>query len=184
MGGEISAAERDVFDSLGRVAQTRTRVNTGLSGRDEDLTKMGYEVVSGDTDGTRAVYSNGERVVKFEPMGTWRNENEATNWRSALPEDAKHLFAPVLAVAERFEWIVMEYADVDAVTPADHRDLLRELIVEQNLDMTDPHPDNVGMLDGRAVMIDYNFQPKEVADTREEREAVYEKKLRDYDIRP
>ena len=182
---DIGAGARDVFDSAGRIAQGSTRINTGLRGSTEDeLAEIGYTLISGDTDGTRAVYRSGDRVVKFEPMGTWRNENEATNWRESLPESAKDRFSPVRAVGDGFRWVVMDYADVDAVTPEQHRQLLRDLIVEHNLDMTDPHPDNVGLLDGRAVMIDYNFQPKPVADSREERIAAYEKKLRDYNIEP
>ena len=182
---DIGAGARDVFDSAGRIAQGSTRINTGLRGSTEDeLAEIGYTLISGDTDGTRAVYRSGDRVVKFEPMGTWRNENEATNWRETLPESAKDRFSPVRAVGDGFRWVVMDYADVDAVTPEQHRQLLRDLIVEHNLDMTDPHPDNVGLLGGRAVMIDYNFQPKPVADSREERIAAYEKKLRDYNIEP
>jgi len=50
--------------------------------------------------------------------------------------------------------------------------------------MTDPHPDNVGVLGGRVVLIDYNFRPKEAGETPAEREALYETKLRNYGVEP
>jgi len=184
MGG-VSPQEREVFDSAGRIAQGSTRISSGLRGSTErELNDLGYNLISGDTDATRAVYRSEDLVVKFEPMGTWRNENEIENWTTALPGEAKHLFAPVVDHSPDATWLVMKYADVKAVTDDQHRELLQELIVENNLDMTDPHPDNVGLLDGRAVLIDYNFRPKPAGETDAEREEFYRSKLRDYGIEP
>jgi hypothetical protein len=179
-----SQTEREVFDRAGRLAQGSTTLRSGVRAAEEDLNESGYTLISADTDSTRAVYRNDDLVVKFEPLDTWRNENEAMNWRKRLPESAKRLFSPVRAVGDDYLLVLMDYAEVDAVTDAQHRELLRALIVEENLDMTDPHPDNVGLLDGRAVMIDYNFRPKPVADDKKERVAAFEKKLRDYMISP
>jgi len=50
--------------------------------------------------------------------------------------------------------------------------------------MTDPHPDNVGLLGGNAVLIDYNFRPKRAGETDAERGEFYRAKLRDYGIEP
>lgn len=180
----ITDDDRDVLDSTGRVAQTQTRARNIDARQGDALADIGFNRVGGETDATRAVYRRGGIVVKFEPMGTWRNENEVTNWEERLPEDASSLFAPVVDHHPEYYWVAMRYADPGMVTPDAHRRLLRALMVRYNLDMTDPHPENVGMLDGRAVLIDYNFRPKEVAETREEREAAFEKKLRDYNIEP
>lgn len=182
MGGSSQITDEDRAAFNEKADRTTGSIFGTLKGSMEDL---GWERIATDTDASRAVARRGDVVVKFDYIGDpWRNTNEQRNWETALPASAKHLFARVIETAEDDEWLVMEAADTDAVTPAAHRGLLRELIVEHNLDMTDPHPDNVGMLDGRAVMIDYNFQPREVADSREERIAAYEKKLRDYDIEP
>ena len=183
--GVLTDTERDVFDSAGRIAQGSTRLSSGLRGSTEaDLEDMGFEFISGDTDSTRAVYRRDDYVVKFEAMGTWRNENEIDNWSERVPRDARDLLAPIDAFSPDGTWVYMRYADPGAVSPEQHRELLRELIVEHNLDMTDPHPDNVGLLDGRAVLIDYNFRPKPAGETDAEREEFYRAKLRDYGIEP
>jgi hypothetical protein len=176
----IPKAEREVFDRAGRVAQGLARVDSGVRAAEDDLNQIGYTLISDSTDSTRAVYRKDDLVVKFEPTDTWRNENEVRNWRERLPESAKRLFSPIRGVGDDFLWVVMDYANVDAVTDEQHRELLQGLMVEENLEMTDPHPDNVGLLDGRAVMVDYNFRPKPVAPDMRERVAAFERQYRDY----
>lgn len=179
-GEQIDISDRVAFDTQADDALGTSLVNTST------MTSRGFERVGEDTDASRTVFRRDDVVVKFDHVGMdpWRNTNERVNWEERLPRDALELFAPVLETGEDDVWLAMQYADPDAVTDDQHRNLLYDLMVVHNLDMTDPHPDNVGLLDGRAVLIDYNFRPQEVGETKEEREAAYQKKLRDYDIRP
>lgn len=180
MSDEIDISDRVAFDTQADSTLGSNLVNTST------VLSRGFERIGQDTDASRAVFRRDDVVVKFDHIGMdpWRNTNERENWGTRLPRDALDRFAPVLKTGEDDVWLAMRYADTDAVTDEQHRDLLYDLMVVHNLDMTDPHPDNVGVLDGRAVLIDYNFRPQEVGETREEREAAYEKKLRDYEIRP
>ena len=170
---------RALNEQVGRTLGT-SLVNTSV------ITNRGFEEIGTDTDASRTVFRRGDIVVKFDHIGLdpWKNENEAVNWEERLPRDALDLFAPIVDRADDYGWVAMQYADTDNVPDEGYRQLLRELIVDHNLDMTDPHPDNVGVLDGRVVLIDYNFRPKEAGETPAEREALYETKLRNYGVEP
>lgn len=176
----IDISDRVAFDTQADNTLGSSLVNTST------MTERGFERIGEDTDSSRAVFRRDGVVVKFDHVGLdpWRNTNERENWEERLPEDALDRFAPVLETGGDDVWLAMEYADTEGVTDQQHADLLYDLMVVHNLDMTDPHPDNVGVLDGRAVLIDYNFRPQEVGATQEEREAAYEAKLRDYSLRP
>jgi len=176
----IDISDRVAFDTQADDALGTTLVNTST------LTNRGFEEIGTDTDASRAVFRRDNVVVKYDHVGMdpWRNENERINWNGRLPRDALHLFAPVLETGEDDVWLAMRYAPTDDVSDEQHRELLRALIIDHNLDMTDPHPDNVGLLDGRAVLIDYNFRPKPAGETDEVREEFYRAKLRDYGIEP
>ncbi|MFW5900692.1 MAG: hypothetical protein ACOCTH_02830 [Halodesulfurarchaeum sp.] len=170
---------RRVFDDVAEM----TRGKTFFPPRYIDvLESHGWDQIGTETDASRKVFRNGDLVMKLDPIGMdpWRNENEVLNWTERLPESAKAMFSPVLDYADDFGWLVMRYADTDSVTDQDHADLLHGLIVVHNLDMTDPHPNNVGLLDGVPVMIDYNFRPKEAAETPEARQEAYEIRVRNY----
>ena len=177
---EIDISDRVAFDTQADDTLGSNLVNTST------MTDRGFKRIGEDTDSSRAVFRRDGVVVKFDHVGLdpWRNENERKNWEERLPEDALDRFAPVLETGEDDVWLAMEYAETEGVTDQQHADLLYDLMVVHNLDMTDPHPDNVGVLDGRAVLIDYNFRPQEVGETQEEREAAYEAKLWDYSLRP
>ena len=176
----IDISDRVAFDTQAENALGTSLVNTSV------LTERGFEEIGTETDASRAVFRRDNVVVKYDHVGMdpWRNENERINWNERLPRDALHLFAPVLETGEDDVWLAMRYAPTDDVSDKQHRELLRALIIDHNLDMTDPHPDNVGLLDGRAVLIDYNFRPKPAGETDAEREEFYRSKLRDYGIEP
>ena len=175
--------DRKALDDTANAIQGSTFVGPK---RWETINALGFEKIGTETDAQRNVFRRGGLVVKFDNVGSdpWRNENEARNWNERLPRDALDIFAPVIDHADDYGWIAMRYADTENVPAEGYRQLLRELIVDHNLDMTDPHPDNVGVLGGRVVMIDYNFQPKDAGETDEEREALYETKLRNYGVEP
>ena len=176
----IDISDRVAFDTQAENALGTSLVNTSV------LTERGFEEIGTETDASRAVFRRDNVVVKYDHVGMdpWRNENERINWNERLPRDALHLFAPVLETGEDDVWLAMRYAPTDDVSDEQHRELLRALIIDHNLDMTDPHPDNVGLLGGRAVLIDYNFRPKPAGETDAEREEFYRSKLRDYGIEP
>ena len=176
----IDISDRVAFDTQAENTLGTSLVNTSA------LTERGFEEIGTETDASRAVFRRDNVVVKYDHVGMdpWRNENERINWNERLPRDALHLFAPVLETGEDDVWLAMRYAPTDDVSDEQHRELLRALIIDHNLDMTDPHPDNVGLLDGRAVLIDYNFRPKPAGETDAEREEFYRSKLRDYGIEP
>lgn len=175
----LTDADRNALDEVAENTRGRTffppRPVNRLEGR-------GWAHIGTDADSSREVFRKGGVVVKFDPVGSdpWRNENEVLNWTERLPENAKTMFAPIVEYADDFGWLAMKYADVEAVTDRDHAELLHGLMVTHNLDMTDPHPDNVGLLDGVPVMIDYNFRPKDMAETPEARREAYEIAVRNY----
>ena len=115
--------------------------------------------------GHRYVYAYGDCVIKItvpqDGKNNLHNEDEWKTWQKA-PEDLKEVLTPVLDHAEDFSWITMPKAQTLrtglGIVDADIANKeIRGFLNEKGFQCFDLSIQNVGLVKGKPVIVDYGF---------------------------
>lgn len=124
-----------------------------------------------DHEGTRRVYKHpdvsGYVVKAASKEGSWANQNEIDasvhgvkeGGRLNIPKGVTKHLADVVEYDKSGEdpyWLIMEEADTENVTN-EHGEYLRTQMLEHDWGVEDLHSDNIGLIDGNPVVVDYAY---------------------------
>lgn len=162
-GTQLSDKGRSIADRLAschfdvevsREFDRRDECENLADGHDLERVDAGHKRVTYDlpgdlVDGGRAC----SLKVAYALPGRYENRCEVWWWQR-MPDDARHLFAPVLDHADDHGWVVMPAADRD-VTPAERRDVVFGL-GDAGWEGEDvERAAQYGRIDGEPVIVDY-----------------------------
>lgn len=114
----------------------------------------------------RAVFSISDRCIlklskRYNPS---QNNSEIAGWNDKLRPDERKYFAPVIDYSPNAKWLTMPMIDTD-ISKEQHREIVKTIILDLGIDLTDFNQGNFGILDGEPICFDYGTGISRVEDT-------------------
>lgn len=106
--------------------------------------------------------------VAHNQKGVQANRHEAQTWQAVKKSNYRKFFCPITSIGPSHKYVVMEEADMDGIshmgTGEFRKEVTSTLEIPDDVDSVSPMGDgwdifsaNVGMYDGRPVLVDYPY---------------------------
>ena len=158
-----SDSRKKSYKDIGELLKDSIYANRVVNGSQRTVYKV-------DASAVDMLDENGGSIVKVahNEKGVRANRHEMQAWQSVKSTEYRKFFCPITSIGPSHKYVVMKEADMDGISHMGTSDFRKEvtntLDVDNSVDNVSPMGDgwdifsaNVGMYEGRPVLVDYPY---------------------------